>query len=686
MGFRQDYLAGAGVPRRASSARRSSSSPATTTPATSATCTSRSSSGRARRCCSCDDVTIVGVDSSEPDLDHGQIGRARYDVARASSTRAPPASASSCCTTTCCRSRARGASATSSTTPATCSRCCRPAASTSCSPATSTCPTPGGSSGSSSSTPAPARRCACAATPRPATTSSASTATACEVRAQVPLPRHRDAHRVRAVDGVVREVHLSGSSGGRAIGQTLPRAVVVIDGEHYPPVVAAALERLRERYEVVGGALRGRPREAARRRRRRAGARGRLGVPGLHVVDPRGAGRALLDAVRAALREARRRGARRPLGRARPRLPRALPADERRARRGRALRGAPTPRSRPQDFARLAAMPALGVIGTGKRVGKTAVSGWLARRLQARLAPRGRRASSSPWAAAARRSPSSCRGGEGLERRRAARAPRARGRHAASDCYEDAALAGVTADRLPPLRRRPGRRALRRHRARGAAARGGERRGAGVIEGSGAVVPPVACDATLCVVGRRAAGRLRRRLPRYVPPAPERRARAHAVRAAVRRGRRQVAALVAAARAVQPGLEVVTDRVPAAARAAGPRPHASPSSRRRPPAALPRARARRSSEDHGAEVVLAAADLADRARLADGRAPRRRRGGRVPHGDQGGRRRRGRRGRRRGRQGARVLRQRAGGACEGDLGAARRPARRAGERSERGRR
>ena len=35
----------------------------------------------------------------------------------------------------------------------------------------------------------------------------------------------------------------------------------------------------------------------------------------------------------------------------------------------------------PQRFARLEGMPALGVIGTGKRVGKTAVSAWLARRL-----------------------------------------------------------------------------------------------------------------------------------------------------------------------------------------------------------------------------------------------------------------------------------------------------------------
>ena len=41
-----------------------------------------------------DGVTIVAVDSTEPDLDHGQIGRGRYRGSR-SSSRAPPSSRSS---------------------------------------------------------------------------------------------------------------------------------------------------------------------------------------------------------------------------------------------------------------------------------------------------------------------------------------------------------------------------------------------------------------------------------------------------------------------------------------------------------------------------------------------------------------------------------------------------------------
>ena len=66
------------IPRQASTATRSSSSPATTTRATSATSTSRSSSASATRCCARTASTVVAVDSTEPDLDHGQIGRGRY--------------------------------------------------------------------------------------------------------------------------------------------------------------------------------------------------------------------------------------------------------------------------------------------------------------------------------------------------------------------------------------------------------------------------------------------------------------------------------------------------------------------------------------------------------------------------------------------------------------------------------
>ena len=70
--------AGASPTSTGSTASRSSSSPETTTRGTSATSTSRSSSASGTPCCTRAGVAIVAVDSTEPDLDHGQIGRGRY--------------------------------------------------------------------------------------------------------------------------------------------------------------------------------------------------------------------------------------------------------------------------------------------------------------------------------------------------------------------------------------------------------------------------------------------------------------------------------------------------------------------------------------------------------------------------------------------------------------------------------
>ena len=214
-------------------------------------------------------------------------------------------------------------------------------------------------------------------------------------------------------------------------------------------------------------------------------------------------------------------------------------------------------------------MPALAVIGTGKRVGKTAVSGWLARRLDA-----ARRADGGVVVVAMGRGgppePELVLGGDGLGAAELLAASRA-GRHAASDCYEDAVLAGVTAI---GCRRCGGglagmpfddnvREALPLVDGRGAAL--------AVIEGSGAVVPPVAGDATLCVAGAGqpvdyVAGYLGTYrlllsdalvLTQCEPPFA---------------GPGEVAALAAAARARQARPRGGADGVPAAAGAARPRP------------------------------------------------------------------------------------------------------------------
>jgi cyclic 2,3-diphosphoglycerate synthetase len=334
-------------------------------------------------------------------------------------------------------------------------------------------------------------------------------------------------------------------------------------------------------------------------------------VPWLRSVDPQGPAAALLDGVRSTLRDA---GAEAlvdlsdepVLGyRERFLLMSAALAE------GARYVAADT-EVRPQAFARLRATPALGVIGTGKRVGKTAVSGWLARRLQTRFAGRG-----GVIVLAMGRGgppePELVHGEQGLNAAQLLEASR-RGRHAASDCYEDAALAGVT---TIGCRRCGGglagapyddtvRAALPLVETSGAAL--------AVIEGSGAVVPPVRCDATLCVAGAAqpvdyVAGLLGTYrllvsdalvLTACEPPFAR---------------ESEVRSVIDAVRAVKPDMEVITTVF-------RPRPVQSVRGRRvaffttAPPQALPSLTAALSA-DHGAEVVLAAANLADRSRLAD---------------------------------------------------------------------
>ena len=57
-------------------------------------------------------ATVVAVDSTEPDLDHGQIGRGRYRWIEEQFARRRASSGSSSATIICCRCPAPGASAT----------------------------------------------------------------------------------------------------------------------------------------------------------------------------------------------------------------------------------------------------------------------------------------------------------------------------------------------------------------------------------------------------------------------------------------------------------------------------------------------------------------------------------------------------------------------------------------------
>ncbi|MCX6372909.1 MAG: hypothetical protein NTX16_07470 [Actinobacteria bacterium] len=397
---------------------------------------------------------------------------------------------------------------------------------------------------------------------------------------------------------------------------------MVIDGEHYPPVVAAALEGLRRRFEVVAGIFAG-GREKLRGGSAAApgleaapgapleGLARELGLPWLATVEPGGDDvAAVLDGVRATLREARADAlvdlSDEPVIGYRERflLMSAALAE------GARYVAADT-EVRPQRFARLGAIPALGVIGTGKRVGKTALSGWLARRLDGRLAARG----GVVVVAMGRGGPPGPEllfGADGLGAAELLAASRD-GRHAASDCYEDAVLAGVT---TIGCRRCGGglagapyddnvREALPLVESSGAAL--------AVFEGSGAVVPPVRCDATICVAGagqplEYVAGHLGTYrlllsdalvLTQCEPPFAT---------------ADEVAALAAAAAAVKPGLRIVQT-------VCRPRP-AEPIRGRKvaffttaPEGAVPRL-AQALADDQGADVVLVSTSLADRARLA----------------------------------------------------------------------
>jgi cyclic 2,3-diphosphoglycerate synthase len=269
-------------------------------------------------------------------------------------------------------------------------------------------------------------------------------------------------------------------------------AVALIDGEHYPDVVRHALEELGGRYDFraavfVGGA------EKIRLDLLGEGADSPYGLPLL-----RGGPVELL--LRAAAREWR---------------PEAFVdlSDEpvlgyeqrfwlicHALSQGVAYEGSDF-RFTPPRFAHLSAVPSLSVVGTGKRVGKTAVSGHLARVLHGSAAApaegpgvvvvaMGRGGPAEPELVTGRE-----RGiglSELLELSRA-------GRHAASDHLEDAALSRLT---TVGCRRCGGGMAgqvfvsnveagVRRANALGPWIT--------VLEGSGAAFPPIATDARVLV-------------------------------------------------------------------------------------------------------------------------------------------------------------------------------------------
>lgn len=258
---------------------------------------------------------------------------------------------------------------------------------------------------------------------------------------------------------------------------------MLVDGEHYPPVVRAAVEELRAGgRHVVGAALLG-----GTEKLRDGGVD--FGAPVVAVGPP--AVEALRSALRAVAVDEVVDLSDEPVLDARTRMLLAAHA----LARGVPYRGADftfEPPRRP----RVATKPSIAVIGSGKRTGKTAVAAEIARLSIASGRPpvvvaMGRGGPEEPELidpASARLDPESLL------------ALSEQGRHAASDHLEDALMAGVA---TVGTRRCGGGLAgspFTDTFAAGVEMANGRPEPLLIFEGSGTAVPPVHADATVCCI------------------------------------------------------------------------------------------------------------------------------------------------------------------------------------------
>lgn len=260
--------------------------------------------------------------------------------------------------------------------------------------------------------------------------------------------------------------------------------VVVVDGEHYPPVIEGALDELRARgHEIAGAVL------AGGKEKLPSGGLDELAGTELYVDDdPRIAlDRALVRLTPAAVMDLSDE----PVLDYRKRHEFAAIA----LARGVAYEGSDF-RFRPPPRPRLAKKPSIAVVATGKRTGKTAISGFIART----LVEVGRHPVIVAMGRGGPAEPEVIRGDQMELDARALLDMADQGKHAASDFVEDALLA-----RVPTVGCR---------RCGGGMAGGVDISNvpAGVelandlpgdiliLEGSGAAFPPVHADVTVLVV------------------------------------------------------------------------------------------------------------------------------------------------------------------------------------------
>ncbi len=264
----------------------------------------------------------------------------------------------------------------------------------------------------------------------------------------------------------------------------MARAIALIDGEHYPPVVRFALSQLTATHDVVGAVFIGGT--------EKVDSVATDETYGLPVVGGPDRGRALAEAIARFGPEVVVDLSDEPVLSASDRMELAGVA----LGMGVAYRGADFT-FEPPARALSTRTPTLSIIGTGKRVGKTAISAHVARRLSAA----GRDIVVVAMGRGGPEAPELIHGETVALTTEDLLALARRGVHASSDNYEDAVMSRVT---TVGCRRCGGGMAGETffsnvpEGARLADSLGKELI---ILEGSGAAIPPVVSDATLLVVG-----------------------------------------------------------------------------------------------------------------------------------------------------------------------------------------